>query len=220
MSDHDRLDEVITMRGMRTETVLRFGPFGHLDEVNFPHQRHQGQHRDTIRRMREEAWRNKEPFVLHFRKQYDEFPDLPLWAAAEIMSFGTVLTLLNMSDHAIRPAIASRFKLHDKVFASWLLTLNLARNICAHHSRLWNREIALKPLVPNKKNGPEWHDPFSIQNHRVFVVLTMLRVLQRQVAPRSRWHERLFSLFDSFPRVPLGPMGMPQNWREHSLWRQ
>jgi abortive infection bacteriophage resistance protein len=24
------------------------------------------------------------------------------------------------------------------------------RNICAHHSRLWNRELSIRPFIPNK----------------------------------------------------------------------
>ena len=29
----------------------------------------------------------------------------------------------------------------DTVFQSWLIALNGVRNICAHHGRLWNREL-------------------------------------------------------------------------------
>lgn len=41
----------------------------------------------------------------------------------------------------------------------------------------------------------------------MFVVLTLLYQLLREIAPRSGWRERLFQLFDRFPDVPLKPMG-------------
>jgi abortive infection bacteriophage resistance protein len=201
-----------------TELVMRHGPFCHREPRHFPNAR-PGQHAEMLERVRQEARRSREPFVLHFKNKYDEFPDLPLWAVAQIISFGTVLTLLNMSESDIRPAIAARFGYRDTVFASWLLTLNLVRNICAHHSRLWNRELGLKPLIPNRKHGPDWHGRIAINNNRIFVVLTMLYLLQKQIAPRSQWRERVFALFDSFPSIPLAPMGMPQDWRRHPLWQ-
>lgn len=209
--------EVAIRCDVYTEIVMRHGPFGHVDAKNFPNAR-PGQHQKMIDGLRYEANRSSESFVVHFKRKYDEFPDLPLWAAAQIISFGTVLTLLNMSAPDIRPGIARKYGVTDTVFASWLLTLNLVRNICAHHSRLWNRELPLKPLIPNQKNGPEWHHP-PIQNHRLYAVLTMLRVMQGVIAPRSQWRERVTSLFDAFPNVPLQPMGMTPSWRDHPLWK-
>jgi abortive infection bacteriophage resistance protein len=210
--------EVAIRCDLYTRIVLRHGPFGHLDPAHFPNVSPE-KHQNMLNRLRDEARRSNEQFVQHFRSRYDEFPDLPLWAAAEISTFGTVLTMVNGSESDIRPAIAAKFNLHDAVFASWLLTLNTIRNVCAHHSRLWNRELGLKPQIPNVKNGPLWHGPIRIQNNRIFVVLTMLGVLQQYVAPRSRWRQRVFDLFDGFPNVPLAPMGMPADWRNHPLWR-
>lgn len=196
--------------------VMKHGPFGHCSKSNFPNAK-PDQFEKMHESLRAEAKKSREPFVLHFKAKYDEFPDLPLWAAAQIITFGTVLTMLNMSASDIRPAIAKKFGVTDTVFASWLLTLNLVRNICAHHSRLWNRELSLKPMIPNVKNGPAWHAP-AIPNHRLFAILTMLQVMQREIAPNSKWRERVFELFDAFPTVPLEPMGMTSGWRDHQLW--
>jgi abortive infection bacteriophage resistance protein len=209
--------EVGIKSDLYTRLVMRHGPFAHCDPRNFPNARGT-QHFDMLEHFRREARRSKEPFVLHFQRTYDEFPDLPLWAAAQIVSFGTMLTMLNISASDIRPSIAATFSLQDNVFKSWLLTLNFVRNICAHHSRLWNRELALKPVIPNLKHGAQWHHAIQIHNNRVFVVLTLLQFLQRHLAPRSEWRQRVFNVFDSFPGIPLGPMGMQANWREHPLW--
>ena len=58
-----------------------------------------------------------------------------------------------------------------------------------------------------------------IPNNRVFV-LTSLRVLRSgKWTPRSQWWQRVFNLFDAFPKVPLGPMGMWPDRRDRQLWK-
>ena len=209
--------EVAVRTALVTELALKGGSFAHLDLSTFPGA-NKDRHSRFVDGLREEAQRSKEVFVEHFKQTYDEFPDLPIWAAAEIMTFGTMLTVFNMSSRQVQKAVARRFGLNARVLGSWLLTLNYIRNLCAHHSRLWNRELALKPLIPDEKHDARWHGGSAVLNERVFVVLTLLHYCLRQVAPQTAWRDRLFTLFDRFPNVPLGSMGIPTDWRTHELW--
>ena len=122
-------------------------------------------------------------------------------------------------DEISSPTPARKYGIAGPVLYSWLKTLNYVGNICAHHARLWNRELATRPTVPNVTNGTEWHRPQSIDANRMFVVLTILRFLLHRVAPQSAWRDRLFAQFDRFPDVPLVSMGMDAGWRQHTLWR-
>jgi abortive infection bacteriophage resistance protein len=36
-----------------------------------------------------------------------------------------------------------------EIMTSWLCCINVARNICAHHSRFWNKPNAARPAWPN-----------------------------------------------------------------------
>jgi abortive infection bacteriophage resistance protein len=211
--------EVAIRTAMITELALRGGPFVDVDIRNFPPGVLPDQHSRLLQQLRDEAQRSSEVFVEHFKRTYDEFPDLPLWAAAEIMSFGAMFTLFKMSGKHVHVRLAHVLGVSSKVLFSWLLTLNYIRNLCAHHSRLWNREISIRPMVPDSKNDPRWHRAPSIQNHRVFAVLTLLNYLLRRIAPRSHWRERLFGVFDRFHNIPLRPMGIPSEWRTHDLWK-
>lgn len=210
--------EVAIRTVLLTELAMVGGPFVHLDAGRFPGVRPE-KHTRFVDSLREEAQRSNEVFVAHFRSTYDEFPDLPIWAAAEIMSFGTMLTLFNMSSNRVQKAIARRYGLTGRVLGSWLLTLNYTRNLCAHHSRLWNRALALKPLLPDEKLDPHWHAATPVKNDRIFAVLTLLHYLVRQIAPQTKWRERLFKLFDRSAGIPLKPMGIPDDWRTHELWK-
>ena len=169
--------------------------------------------------LRIETQRSRERFVEHFKAKYDEFPDLPIWAAVETMTFGSMFTLFAMSEKKVRKNAARKYGVAGPVLYSWLKTLNYVRNVGAHHARLWNREFVIRPTVPDVKNGPEWHRPQSIDTNRMFIVLTILRFLLHRVAPQSAWRDRLFARFDGFPGVPLVSMGMDAGWRQHTPWR-
>ena len=196
---------------------MRFGAFAHVEAKNF-HARPVA-HARFLTEMRDEAHRSREQFVAHFRATYDEFPDLPIWAVAETMTFGSMFTLFKISTNRIQKNVGHRYAVSGTVLFSWLQTLNYVRNLCAHHARLWNRELAIRPVIPDLKNAPEWYEPTPITNNRLFGVLMVLRYMLCHIAPQSGWRGRLYALFDEFPDVPLAAMGLDTEWRQHRLWR-
>jgi abortive infection bacteriophage resistance protein len=210
--------EVAVRTALVHDLALRSGPFAHLDVKNFP-QVDPARHAQFIDDLQAEAQKSSEKFAAHFRATYDEFPDLPVWAVCEMMTFGGMFTLFNMSERSTRNTIAKRFGIHGPVLSSWLKTLNYIRNICAHHARLWNRDLAIRPVIPDLKNDSRWYGARAISPKKMFVVLTLQRQLLLKIAPQSGWSERLFALFDRFPEIPLKAMGIPDDWRTHDLWK-
>lgn len=163
--------------------------------------------------------RSGEKFVKHFRVNYgDCHTYLPIWMAVEIMNFGDIVTLYRGASENIRKLVAYPFRVPDKVFDSWLLTLNAVRNICAHHGRLWNRELGIKPKIPRDGVYPDWHRPVRVLPERVFSVLTICRHCLRQVAPQSKWPNRLLHLLDENTSIPTRSMGFPEDWRKCPIW--
>ena len=126
-----------------------------------------------------------------------------------------VMDAIERVEIAIRTALVTELAMRHGAFAH----VDPKKFPSAHHARLWNRELAIRPTVPDVKNGPEWHRPQSIDTNRMFVVLTILRFLLHRVATQSAWRDRLFAQFDRFPDVPLASMGMDAGWRQHTLWR-
>jgi abortive infection bacteriophage resistance protein len=168
----------------------------------------------------EELARSKEPFIKEFYADHgDEYDVPPIWEAAEVMSFGCVVTLYRNTTHNVKQPVASIFGVPDAVMDSWLLVLNTVRNICAHHARLWNRELGTKALIPRQKEYPEWRKPVQIGNDRVFGVLTICRHCLKRVAPQSGWANRLQALLEKYPDIPIASMGFPENWKESPIWQ-
>jgi abortive infection bacteriophage resistance protein len=195
------------------------GAFGYAAASSFPGLSAKD-HGRLIKTITDEAERSKEKFVDHFKDKYgDKHEHLPLWMAGEIMSFGCALTLYRGVSDKIKRDIASHYGIPDVVLTSWLHTINVIRNTCAHHSRLWNREFGVKPFIPRKNKYPEWHKPVAIGQNRIFGILTILHYLLKDIAPQSKWKARLCELLDEYPEISRWSMGFPDNWKDSPLWK-
>ncbi len=173
---------------------------------------------DFFKRLRDDLDRSHEPFVKHFKRKYGDVHGWPpVWVTAEVLSFGGILSFYRGSPRGIQRAVADHFGVADVVFESWLLSLNVVRNICAHHGRLWNREIGLSPKIPR---SPEWHVPVRVANDRAFAVLTILAHCLHHIAPGSGWARRFEALLVKYPRIPTSQMGIPVNWRDCPVWKR
>jgi len=192
----------------------QFGPFGYVADVSSLAADKQAEFADKVR---EELGRNSHLFAEHFAMKYGDSHSLPpIWMAVEIVSFGGVLTLYRGCQPAIRSQVADSFGLHHRVFDSWLITLNTIRNICAHHGRLWNRTLGVKPKLPNKIS--DWVAEPAIGNDKMYCVLCMCAWSLKRIAPQSRWAQRLRTLLGQSTSVPLRSMGFPERWLDHPIW--
>ncbi len=208
---------------VRTQLVYhfahRYGAFGYTEKKNLINMDAET-FNHWLRDLEHETRRSREAFVDHFHNKYGDLHDrLPIWMIAEIMSFGRMLTMFNGVDAGLKRVIGREYGIPDATLQNWLGALNVIRNICAHHGRLWNRELPFKPYIPRINKYPEWHKPIEVENTRIFVILTILRYLLRRVAPTSDWATRMNALLHTYPEVSLSSMGFPVGWEESPLWR-
>ena len=169
----------------------------------------------------EETKRSNELFVKHFQAKYSQFPDLPIWTALEICSFGTLSKMFkNMLRIDMKP-IAARYSLQASTLDSWIHTFVYVRNICAHHSRLWDKTLAIAPQLPP---GRKW-DVVRKANNKLYAVAMLLNwmLAHDSFDPgiRANWKRSLTSIMDSlFLRFPslMGYTGFPADWKQHEIW--
>ena len=166
--------------------------------------------------------RSKENYPRFYQQNYQTPALMPAWAMTEELTLGSLSHIYQgLIKDADRKAIARRFDTPHEVLASWLHTLNFVRNCCAHHSRLWNRELAVQPKVPH---GDLWQLPERLSSsqvqpqRRIYVVLLLLAHLMRQVSPDSQWHNKIKDFMLHHPDVPLFSMGFPDDWQSHIFW--
>ncbi|PKM16719.1 MAG: hypothetical protein CVV12_01190 [Gammaproteobacteria bacterium HGW-Gammaproteobacteria-2] len=205
--------EVALRTAITYEIGHAYGPFGHTDSANFSPRFN---HAKFMEELGKEERRAKETFAAHFRRKYTAEPHLPVWMATELLSFGTVSMLYGGLAPAIKRRIASKYGIPDSHFASWMHALSYVRNVCAHHKRLWNRQMGIKPQLPSRSTA--WpHD--VLDNGRLYCILVVLQHMLKVVSPRCHWRDRLFELFDMHPNVPLTAMQIPNGWRTKAIWR-
>jgi len=170
---------------------------------------------------RSELKRAKEQFLEHFEEKYGDSHDIPpIWMATEVFSFGTIVRMVSLCHPATQRRITEYFGLPDVVIVSWLRSLNVVRNVCAHHSRLWNRRLPMKTLIPARHTYPDWHHPIRVPNDRMFTVFTQCIYLLGRLSPGSAWKKRLIALLDEYPLVSRRSMGFPESWQECPIWKE
>jgi len=196
----------------------KYGPFGYADNPATLPELSVKDRNKFLMKLRREYTTSGEEFVVHFRTKYgSHHNDLPLWVVCELMTFGSLLTFYRGCEKNIRSQLASRYGVHDTVCLSWLTALNTIRNICAHHARLWNRALGVRPAIPNKIG--EWIKPVPIPSGRVFGVLTICHHCLGIIAPKNEWAARLKELLADYPEIPLRQMGFLPDWENHPKWQ-
>jgi abortive infection bacteriophage resistance protein len=192
----------------------KYGPFGHTDASNF---HHDFNHPVWITEVDKETQRSGDEFIRHYSHKYDGYPTVPLWMLTEVMSLGGLSHLYKGLKHDDKKVVSSFFNVHHKRLVDWLHKLTYIRNVCAHHSRLWNRELAVRPDVVKDVN---WQKPITPRNDRIFYILLILRYLLLATGNGKEWVLEVNQLLNPIANNPKWriAMGIPENWETHPIW--
>lgn len=117
-----------------------------------------------------------------------------------------------MLNGGMQAKIIKRMGLDNKqMFSKWLQCLNLLRNRCAHHSRIWNRK---HPAIQIPDNA--FFSALRIEvgvNERLYSAICIIWYLVRMIGPGSKWIRQVADHFDSKPNMPgcsFTSMGVPK----------
>lgn len=195
------------------------GGFGHTKARNFFKK---FDHHNWLKKLQEETTRSREPFVERYKNTYSDYPDLPIWMAAEIMSFGGLSRMISGLRKEDLKAVAAPYGMQPRTFVSCLHHLVYVRNICAHHARLWDREWQIKPDLPA---GKAWTAPHLPGNDRLFATLLLQNKLMQACRAEKQfqknWRQEVEALITT--RCPSCPnafqkMGLPTDWQQNPQW--
>lgn len=144
----------------------------------------------TLSKLEKELDRSHEVFINSFFIKYsDKYP--PSWITLEVVSMGTLSILYkNLKPSKAKKEIADHFGLSPKILISWLHVLVYVRNLCAHHSRVWNRELRIRPKNL-KRPRRNWIGKTSISNKKIYVVLCIIRYITTVIHPNSQLNDKI-----------------------------
>lgn len=217
---------------LRVQVALLLGersPFSHRDPTELhprfttPRDGGPSMHDDWIVRLDKLASKSREQFVKHFSDRYA--PPLPIWVAIELWDFGLLSFLISGMQWNDVTKVAAGYGIPDaNLLKSWCRSINHVRNICAHHSRIWNRPLVENPKPPRRGQIPTLdHLVGDIHaQSRPYSVAAILQFLLRVVSPGSSWGKRLKEHMNTLPAAPgisMGQTGFPAGWANLPLWR-
>lgn len=197
------------------ELAMRHGSHAFLDRRLFANA---DRHERCLRQLIEEVERSHETFIRHYRSTYREPALPPIWAVCEVLTLGQLSQWFdNLRNRGDRQAVAREFGFDEVVLRAFAHHLAVVRNLCAHHSRVWNRKFTIRMKLP--RHPEEWAACFNPgEDHKLYNTLVMLVLLLRRVSPDSTWRMRLMDLVDAMPDGTTRTMGYPAAWRSYSIW--
>ena len=169
-----------------------------------------------------EIARSSDVFIKHHFNNHEG--DIPVWAAVEVMSFGTlskiIKNLLTGRSSAF-DSLATRYtytsasgvpvKPSMRMLSSWTHSLVILRNICAHNSRLYNRIINVRPVILTLDRAT----PSATYPKVYQLILTMkyLRPYDSSWQNFSSAYKNLIQKYVNF--IDIAALGMPPDWTQH-----
>ncbi|MFC7443617.1 Abi family protein [Mesoflavibacter profundi] len=183
----------------------------------------------TLAKIEEEVTRSRSKDVTikhHFKKHKDDLRFPPSWKTLEQVSFGNLSKLYGNLHHRInsKDEIAKDFgAVNHTYLPSWLQSIAQIRNFCAHHSRLWNRNLPStvkilpnppNPWITDSHNVPKQHE-FS----KLYIHMCLMRYMLNAILPKNEFGNKLNSLLLKYPNVDPNALGMKPNWQDEPLWK-
>lgn len=189
------------------------GAHAHLNASLANNHYHWQQNKKSLKK---EVQRSDEVFISHLVTKYaEELP--PIWAACEVMSLGLLSRWYkNLKPMNTRRLIANQYELDESVLESWLHHISVVRNVCAHHSRLWNRDFS-RVLPMHTQNKPAILKGQFVTSPQIYNSFIILLHLVDKTVQSHTWREKLKTLLlDN--KDWLSDMGFPEGWEEEQIW--
>ncbi|MGV8813270.1 MAG: Abi family protein [Gelidibacter sp.] len=181
----------------------------------------------TLSNLEEEISRTKDDSIKkHNKKHKDDGRFPPAWKSLEQTSFGALSKLYgNLKNNVnAKDQIAIDFgAVNHTYLPSWLQSIAQIRNFCAHHSRLWNRNLPTtvkllskppNPWIEDIQNVPKQHE-FS----QLYVHMCLMRYMLNTIIPKNDFSIKLNNLLAQYPNVDPNALGMKPNWQNEPLWK-
>jgi abortive infection bacteriophage resistance protein len=207
----------VSLRGTWAHHLaVKYGPHGYLDPALYFRADRYAQAYSTLIA---DLDRSKDTFIVHYKNKYDDPEDPPVWMTAEVISLGQLsMWFSNLKHRPDRQAISKPYGFDESVMVSLAHHLTYVRNICAHHGRLWNKQITVKMMVPKAPASLKLAMNQAVSG-RLYNTLAVLAYLMGIVAPGTHWRNQLLELMDSCPLADETAMGFPPNWRDFPAWK-
>jgi len=166
---------------------------------------------------------SKDTFIKeHYAKYTSDNRRPPCWKTMEVVSFTTLSKLyanLNSSVKSKDIIATERNTVNHTFLQSWLQSIAQIRNICAHHGRLWNKNLPGRPKLLPRPPAP-WivNVPPASEHYKIYVHLCCMKYLLDAISPGHHFASKLVALLAKYPTVDFHALGFKKDWSAEPLW--
>lgn len=169
-----------------------------------------------------EIARSNDVFIKHNFERHEG--EIPVWAVVEVISFGTlskIIKNLKTGQGSVYTALADNYRYttkkgnlvnpSKKMFTSWVQSVTVLRNMCAHNSRIYNRTIHTTPeiLAVDKVTLTPAHNG-------LYQVLLAMKYLRPSDVEWNEFVAALETLLkDNASVISMAAMNFPEDWKTH-----
>ncbi len=173
-----------------------------------------------LENIQNELSRSREEFLQEHFARYDSPSMPPVWKTLEVVSFGNLSKLYaNMKDNDVKKKVAKSMGLPKyEYMESWMRSITVLRNCCAHHGRVWNRRYPTMPQMPARL-PLAWADTSRGRPRKLYAQLCAILYLEQSIVPNSNIKDKLLKLLADYPQVSVRRMGFPNGWENEPLWQ-
>ena len=210
----------VSLRVRLTESLLIYGDALILtDPTSFKNKQIYWQNNAAIC---SEIARSHDVFIKHNYINHDG--KIPLWAAVEVLSFGTlskIIKNLNTGNGSAFAKLSGYYKFKSKkgnmvtpsnsTLTSWIKSLVILRNTCAHNARIYNKPFNITPeIIKADKVVPQ---PSHSGLYELVLAMKYLRPDNSSWEDFSADLKQLLAEYDSY--IKLSAINFPTDWADH-----
>ena len=197
------------------------GPWWFEDDTLFKNREH---YHEAVEDIDNETKRSNEEFVKSHFVKYSNPSRLPSWKLLEILSLGTVSKIyMNLTDSIEKKEIAKSLELPNHLWLeSWMMSIAVLRNLCAHHCRIWCKNFMYPPKImqPTKR---KWIEPFKtpVHNEYLYYQMCAVKYLVNAIQPDNILTDQLKNIVVNYQNkgINFTDIGMDEHWQNEKLWQ-
>jgi abortive infection bacteriophage resistance protein len=100
---------------------------------------------------------------------------------------------------------------------SWLQSIAQIRNYCAHHSRLWNKNLPGTPKILSRPPF-RWLNDVPTDTQKLYLHVCIIRYMLNIIAPENSFALKMKELLFKYPSVDPNALGFKADWKNEALW--
>jgi abortive infection bacteriophage resistance protein len=146
-------------------------------------------------------------FIEHHKRKYDS--EFPIWAVTEVASFSLISKLYsNLTVRDKKEISDTYYQIPYTYLQSWIRSITVFRNICAHYGRIYNRSLSIRPKLHREDMSR------GIMNSNVFGLIYIMGKVNNDRNEWAHFMNCLRGIINNHNNVELDKIGFPEDWSE------